>query len=299
MATILPEGVNIAHPDKLYIGGEWVAPVDGGTIEVVSPHTEQVSAVVAEAGEADMDKAVAAARHAFDTGPWPVMEPAERAQYLYRMAEHLGGRGPELAAAFVAEIGALAGFAGYAAMTGTATFNTYADMAATYEWVKRGPSASIPGHDAVVVREPVGVVAAIVPWNMPYAIMAQKVAPALIAGCTVIMKPSPETPARRLHHRRGGRSGGHSRRRPQSRAVASRGGGLPRPLEGRRQDRLHRLYRRRAPASPASRASASPASRSSSAANRPRSCSTISRPRRPPRYWRAPSPCSRARSARC
>jgi acyl-CoA reductase-like NAD-dependent aldehyde dehydrogenase len=194
MATILPEGVNIAHPDKLYIGGEWIAPIDGGTIEVVSPHTEQVSAVVAEAGEADMDKAVAAARHAFDTGPWPVMEPAERAQYLYKMAEHLGGRGPELAAAFVAEIGALAGFAGYAAMTGTATFNTYADMAGSYEWVKRAPSATIPGHDAVVVREPVGVVAAIVPWNMPYAIMAQKVAPALIAGCTVIMKPSPETP---------------------------------------------------------------------------------------------------------
>jgi acyl-CoA reductase-like NAD-dependent aldehyde dehydrogenase len=67
-------------------------------------------------------------------------------------------------------------------------------MAEGYEWVKRQPSAMIPGHDALVVREPVGVVAAIVPWNMPYAIMAQKVAPALIAGCTVIMKPSPETP---------------------------------------------------------------------------------------------------------
>jgi acyl-CoA reductase-like NAD-dependent aldehyde dehydrogenase len=67
-------------------------------------------------------------------------------------------------------------------------------MAAGYEWVRRGPSTTVPGHDALVVREPVGVVAAIVPWNMPYAIMAQKVAPALIAGCTVIMKPSPETP---------------------------------------------------------------------------------------------------------
>lgn len=194
MASILPEGVSIAHPDRLYIGGEWVAPVDGGTIEVVSPHTEQVAAIVAEAREADMDKAVAAARTAFDTGPWPVMAPAERARYLRAMAAYLEPRAGELAAAFIAEIGALAGFAGYAAMTGTATFNTYADIADTYEWVKRAPSATVPGHDALVVREPVGVVAAIVPWNMPYAIMAQKVAPALIAGCTVIMKPSPETP---------------------------------------------------------------------------------------------------------
>jgi acyl-CoA reductase-like NAD-dependent aldehyde dehydrogenase len=79
-------------------------------------------------------------------------------------------------------------------MTGTGTFATYADIGENYEWVKRQPSAMIPGHDALVIREAVGVVAAIVPWNMPYAIMAQKVAPAMIAGCAVIMKPSPETP---------------------------------------------------------------------------------------------------------
>ena len=194
MASILPEGVNIAHPDTLYIGGEWIAPVDGGSIEVVSPHTEQVAAIVAEAREADMDKAVAAARKAFDTGPWPTMEPTERADYLRKMAAHLGPRAGEIEAAFVAEIGALASFAPVASMTGTGTFMTYADIAESYEWVKRQPSAMIPGHDALVIREAVGVVAAIVPWNMPYAIMAQKVAPALIAGCTVIMKPSPETP---------------------------------------------------------------------------------------------------------
>jgi acyl-CoA reductase-like NAD-dependent aldehyde dehydrogenase len=141
-----------------------------------------------------MDKAVAAARKAFDTGPWPTMAPSVRAEYLRKMAAHLGARAGEIEAAFIAEIGVLASFAPIAAMTGTGTFVTYADMAEGYEWVKRQPSAMIPGHDALVVREPVGVVAAIVPWNMPYAIMAQKVAPALIAGCTVIMKPSPETP---------------------------------------------------------------------------------------------------------
>jgi acyl-CoA reductase-like NAD-dependent aldehyde dehydrogenase len=122
------------------------------------------------------------------------MTPSVRAEYLRKMAAHLGARAGEIEAAFIAEIGVLASFAPIAAMTGTGTFVTYADMAEGYEWVKRQPSAMIPGHDALVVREPVGVVAAIVPWNMPYAIMAQKVAPALIAGCTVIMKPSPETP---------------------------------------------------------------------------------------------------------
>jgi len=189
----LPQGVKIAHPDKLFIGGAWIAPASGRTIEVVSPVSEQVSAVVAEAGEADMDAAVAAAREAFDHGPWPVMAPAERAALVRKMSEILAGRQDELAAAFTAQIGALASFAPMAAMGGTGTFASYAAIAESYEWEKTQPS-SVPGHDATIVREPVGVVAAIAPWNMPYAIMAQKVAPALVAGCTVIMKPSPETP---------------------------------------------------------------------------------------------------------
>ena len=71
--------IHIAHPDRLYIGGEWVAPKAGGSIELVSPATEQVFAKVAEAREADMDAAVAAARKAFDEGPWPRLTHAERA----------------------------------------------------------------------------------------------------------------------------------------------------------------------------------------------------------------------------
>ncbi len=78
-------------------------------------------------------------------------------------------------------------------MGATATFDSYANIAEKYDWVKEQPS-TVPGHKVLVIREPVGVVAAISPWNMPYAIMAQKVAPALVAGCSVIMKPSPETP---------------------------------------------------------------------------------------------------------
>lgn len=189
----MPAGVTLAHPTDLYIGGRWVAPVAGGRIEVVSPDTEQVSAVVAEATEPDMDAAVRAAREAFDRGPWPRMEPAERAAVVRRMAAVLRERQDELARAFVAEIGALASFAPFAAMGATGTFESYAGIAEKYDWVKEEPS-TVPGHKLLVVREPVGVVAAISPWNMPYAIMAQKVAPALVAGCTVIMKPSPETP---------------------------------------------------------------------------------------------------------
>ena len=189
----LPQGVAIKNPHRLYIGGRWVAPVADGRIEVVSPDTEQVSAVVAEATEPDMDAAVAAARQAFDVGPWPRLEPAQRAAAVRKMAEILKGRTGELAAAFVAEIGALASFAPFAAMEGSGTFASFAALGESYEWVKQMPCA-LPGHKALVIREPVGVVAAIAPWNMPYAIMAQKVAPALIAGCTVIVKPSPETP---------------------------------------------------------------------------------------------------------
>src|SRR6185436_4002843 len=157
------------------------------------PDTEQVVAVVAEATEPDMDAAVAAAREAFDRGPWPRMEPAERAAVVRKMAGFLRERQDELARAFVAEIGALASFAPFAAGGATATFDSYANIAEKYEWVKEEAS-TVPGHKVLVVREPVGVVAAISPWNMPYAIMAQKVAPALVAGNSVIMKPSPETP---------------------------------------------------------------------------------------------------------
>jgi aldehyde dehydrogenase (NAD+) len=193
MSSHLPEGVTLLHADRLFIGGEWVPPQAGGRIEIVSPHTEQVAAIVAEAGEADMDAAVEAARRAFDTGPWPTLPIAERAAALRRMAAHLEARQSELAAAFVAQIGALATFAPIAAMQGTETLRSYADIGEAYEWETRRPS-TVPGNDSILIREPVGVVAAIAPWNMPYSIMVQKIAPALISGCTVIMKPAPETP---------------------------------------------------------------------------------------------------------
>ncbi len=94
-----PENVNIAHPDKLFIGGEWVKPQSNASIEVVNPASEEVIARVAHAGNRDMDAAVAAARDAFDNGPWPRLSPQERQAKLMEMVDYLETRVPELAAA--------------------------------------------------------------------------------------------------------------------------------------------------------------------------------------------------------
>ncbi|MZR11693.1 aldehyde dehydrogenase family protein [Maritimibacter sp. DP07] len=185
--------ISIAQPHQLYIGGVWQDAAKGGRIEVISAHSEEVVATVAEAGEADMNAAVAAARRAFDAGPWPRMTPAERAGYLTRMSEVLERRLAEIERAWVEQIGALAKEAPFVIGGGKGWFDYYAGLAETFAFEKRQPLTDGPG-EAVVVREPVGVAALIAPWNNPFGIMAGKLAPALLAGCTTILKPAPETP---------------------------------------------------------------------------------------------------------
>lgn len=185
--------VSIAHPDALFIGGEWVAPASNRRINVVSAHSEAVIASVAEAGVEDVDRAAQAARIAFDQGPWPRLSPAERAVYVRRLSDALAPRMPEVARAWVEQIGALSHVAPFVTGGGKFWFDYYADLAASFEWDTAVPRIG-GGGQARVVREPVGVVAAIAPWNNPFGILAGKVAPALIAGCTVVMKPAPETP---------------------------------------------------------------------------------------------------------
>lgn len=187
-----PEGVQIAHPDRLYIGGEWVEATSGRMIELVSPNSEEVVGRVAEAGEKDMDRAVAAARKAFDEGPWGRMSPAERGVFVRKMGEELKKREPELARAWTAQVGGLASFAPIMTGGATATFDFIAGLADSYTFAERRPSTQV--DTAIVVKEPAGVAVAIAPWNAPYGILSSKVAYALVAGCTVIMKPSPETP---------------------------------------------------------------------------------------------------------
>lgn len=187
-----PEGVNVQHPDKLYINGEWVAPLEGGSIEIENPASEEIVARVAEAGDADMDRAVAAARAAFDHGPWPRTSPAERMAKLMQVVDLLEPRVPEIAAAWTAQVGGLATAA--MPMHGGAVMGLrgVASLGERFAFQEQRKGAIV--DTVVLAYEPVGVVVAIAPWNAPFAIMASKVFNALIAGCTVIMKPSPETP---------------------------------------------------------------------------------------------------------
>ena len=187
-----PQGVTIAHPERLFIGGGWVPAHSGRLIEIVSPDSEQVVARVAEADAADMDAAVAAARHAFDHGPWPRMTKGERLALYRVMVAQLKARTDELARAWNAQVGGLMSFAPMMHAGGVMTLEQIAGYveAFAFEEVRASHAAAA----AIIAHEPVGVVAAIAPWNAPFGIMANKVAYALVTGCTVVMKPSPETP---------------------------------------------------------------------------------------------------------
>jgi aldehyde dehydrogenase (NAD+) len=185
--------IQLRHADKLYIDGVWVAPKLGGRIEVHSPYNEQHLATVAEASEADMDLAVAAARKAFDHGPWPRLSHAQRAGYLQQLAAKLGERQAELSSAWTDQVGAVSFMAPFMVGGGIGALGYYASLAETFPFVEHHKPFDGQGA-ARVAHEAVGVVAAIVPWNAPFAILINKIAPALLAGCTVLMKPSPETP---------------------------------------------------------------------------------------------------------
>jgi aldehyde dehydrogenase (NAD+) len=178
--------------DRLFIGGEWVEPAGTGVIEVISPATEEVVATVPEATEADIDRAVAAARKAFDEGPWPRMSPAERAEVLTKVANAISAESQSLAELISTEMGSPVGWGTLAqVMAPSMIFTYYAGLAASYpfEEVRQGLLGQV-----LVRREPAGVVGAIAPWNVPLFIAAAKLAPSLLAGCTVVFKPAPETP---------------------------------------------------------------------------------------------------------
>jgi aldehyde dehydrogenase (NAD+) len=184
----------LAHPEQFYIDGAWVAPSSQSKFNIISSSTEEVVARVAEAAEPDIDRAVAAARRAFDQGPWPRLSHAERAEYLRAIARECERRADDFARAWTTESGVLYKLS--AARVGTwlsSAFNSYADLAATFPFQEKHPSSG--GLRGMIVREPVGVVAAIIPWNGPARLMAYKCAPALLAGCTVVLKASPEAPS--------------------------------------------------------------------------------------------------------
>jgi acyl-CoA reductase-like NAD-dependent aldehyde dehydrogenase len=188
-STVAP----IKHPDRFYIGGEWVAPSSPELIDVIQPATEEIYVQVAEAKAADVDRAVAAARQAFDEGPWPFLAPAQRADYLRAIAEGLRKRLPEIAHTWASEMGILHGDAEVRGARIPGIYEFYAGLADSFEWVERHTPAG--GGYGWLAREPVGVVGAIVPWNAAVVALSFKLAPALLAGCSIVLKSSPESPS--------------------------------------------------------------------------------------------------------
>jgi acyl-CoA reductase-like NAD-dependent aldehyde dehydrogenase len=182
----------LRQPDRFYIGGKWVEPSSDATIEVIDSGTEELFFRIAEAQAADIDRAVTAARTAFDEGPWPSLTHAERAEYLRAFGPKLQERADILAQLWPRESGTIHSIAKYAAMTMQKDFDAYAALADTFTFEE--PATPSQGGFGLIVREPVGTVGAIVPWNSPHAMISHKVGPALVAGCTVVLKMSPEAP---------------------------------------------------------------------------------------------------------
>ena len=178
--------------DTLYIGGSHEKPSSSDMIDVYSPFTEERVGRVPEAHEADVDRAVTAARHAFEEGPWARSTPAERADVLDKLLLGLQMRSGDIASLISSEMGCPMSFAhaGQAFAT-TMVVEFYAQLARTFPFEETRPSMV---GSALVRQEPVGVAAAIVPWNVPLFTIMLKLAPALAAGCSIVIKPAPETP---------------------------------------------------------------------------------------------------------
>ncbi|HEX3796194.1 MAG TPA: aldehyde dehydrogenase [Acidimicrobiales bacterium] len=179
--------------DHLFIGGDWVTPEGTDTIDVISPSTEEVIGHVPDGTEADIDKAVAAARTAFDRGPWPRMSPLERGEILGKVAAQIQAEMGDMAEIISLEMGSPISFSTMGqVLAPSMIFSYYAELSKTFAFDEVRTGMLNP--QMLVTKEPVGVVGAIAPWNVPLFIAAAKLAPSLLAGCSVVFKPAPETP---------------------------------------------------------------------------------------------------------
>jgi acyl-CoA reductase-like NAD-dependent aldehyde dehydrogenase len=183
----LPESLR----ENFFINGAWRKPLSRQRAELISPVTEECFLRTWAGSSADVDAAVRAARGAFDRGPWPRMLPRERAKYLRTIGSALRRRKDLLNALWTAQVGAPVGFTELLCEFAPALYEYYAQLAEADEFSE---TVSLPGGRALIVREPVGVTAIISPWNAPLILLSYGVAAALCAGCTVVAKPSPETP---------------------------------------------------------------------------------------------------------
>lgn len=182
--------------DRLLIDGRLVPAASGAVFETVNPATEEVLGVAADAGAADVDAAIAAARVAFDDGSWAA-DPAFRARCLRQLRDALQEHAEELRATTVAEVGAPVMLTYGAHLDGpVADLSFAATLAEVYDWEQDLGTAEVMGIRSrrFTRRQPAGVVGAITPWNFPHQINLAKLGPALAAGCTVVLKAAPDTP---------------------------------------------------------------------------------------------------------
>jgi phenylacetaldehyde dehydrogenase len=188
---------------RMLIGGEWVDAVNGGRFDVLNPANEETIASVPAGERADIDRAVAAARQAFDQGPWGRARPAERQRLLLKLADLVERDAQTLAEIESLDNGKSAQLARAVDVALTVDFFRY--MAG---WATKIVGSTIetsvpyaPGAEffAYTRKEAVGVVAAIVPWNFPLLVAAWKLGPALAAGCTLVLKPAEQTPLSALY----------------------------------------------------------------------------------------------------
>ncbi|MCF6192950.1 MAG: aldehyde dehydrogenase family protein [Kangiellaceae bacterium] len=181
--------------NKHYIDGKWVSSNSNAVIEVINPATEQVFETVAAGNDQDIDAAVNAARKAFDHGPWPKMSGANRAVVLRKMAALINENLNELTNLEVSNNGKPIPEAKWDIEDTAGTFDFYAGLAEQLDSSSEN-KIDLPESEfsCVTVKEPIGVAGAIIPWNFPMLMAAWKVAPALAAGCTMILKPSEVTP---------------------------------------------------------------------------------------------------------
>jgi acyl-CoA reductase-like NAD-dependent aldehyde dehydrogenase len=177
---------------QLLIGKEWSDAQSGATYADLNPATGAQLADVAQAQAEDVDRAVKAARAALESGKWATMAASRRAKIVYKMAQLIAERSADLALLEVRDNGKTISTAKGELAAIVDCFEFYAG-AATKNYGQSLP-APMPGYLAYTVREPVGVVGAIVPWNFPLLLASWKVAPALAAGCTIVLKPAPSTP---------------------------------------------------------------------------------------------------------
>ncbi len=178
--------------DSLYLGGNYEKPSSGASIEVRSPFDGSVVGCVPEAQNEDVDRAVALARRAIDGGPWPHTSGAERTDVLDRLLASLQKRSAQMAETITREMGSPISFSHAGQVFAShMILDYYAKLARSFAFEERRDAMI---GSALVRHTPVGVAAAIVPWNVPLFTIMLKLAPALAAGCAVVVKPAPETP---------------------------------------------------------------------------------------------------------